>query len=134
MSQFKLSVVRQRAMLVLALACAALDGASAAGAFDGTYQGAQKLTVTDNSAACGTAERNNITVQIVDNRFTTTWAGNPLDVVVAADGAFKASAVRAQTRGGNLLIIELSGRIVGGVFEANYGHSKCAVHMMLKKS
>jgi hypothetical protein len=105
----------------------------AAGGFDGTYTGDQKISITDNSAACGRSDGASRTITVVDNRFEITWAGNKLDVNINADGSFKSTAVRSQTTS-TVRTIVISGKISGGVLVSDFGHEKCAVRMTLRKA
>lgn len=126
---------RRLAALVLALAgsLSAAFPAWAAGPFDGTYKGTYRTIRNDNSGNCDKLDNDNVTITIVDSTFTRTWAGNKLDITVAADGTVLGSANRGQNVRSQR-VISFSAKIAGGVMEGEYGHDKCAVKLSLRKS
>ena len=132
-------------LIPFAAACLAVglgNAALSAGAFDGTYRGAQKTIRSNNAPGCTNMDRANVVVRIADNRFTRSWGvhsdgkGDELDVVVAPDGSFKAQTASMSDRSTRhgVRAFEISGKIVGGMLEADLGSNLCAVHLSLKKS
>jgi hypothetical protein len=118
---------------VLCLACLGLAPARAAGTFDGTYKGVQRVTRTNNSEQCNALAKDNLAVVVRDNHFKRGWYETVLDVGVAADGSFHESA-RFTIGKGRQAVVQIDGRIAGNVLEADIGTEGCAAHMALTKS
>lgn len=119
--------------IATAAAILAATPAHAASPHDGTYKGTYKTIRNDNSGNCDKLDNDNVTITVVDGKFTRTWAGNQLDISIAPDGTIAGSASRAQnTR--SQRVISFEGKLANGVMEGEYGHSKCAVKFSLRKS
>lgn len=104
---------------------------SAAGSFDGTYRGTQRVTQQNNTPECDRSNSDKAVVEITNNRFTRRWLVD-LTVDVAADGSFAATGAVGGTR--TFRAVEIKGRIVNGAFEADIGSNTCTAHLSLKKS
>lgn len=115
------------------LATATALPAPAAGPHDGTYKGTYRTIRNDNSGNCDKLDNDNVSITVVDGKFTRTWAGNQLDITIAPDGTIAGSANRRQTTGA-VRVISFEGKLANGVMEGEYGHSKCAVKFSLRKS
>ena len=117
-----------------ALACLLIApiAARADAAFDGTYIGPQHVLLTNNTAGCNQSERPDLRLAVKDNHLRYAWAGNPVLVPIRADGSFKYDT-DFQYRD-HPVHLSMTGRISGGVLEADAGSAGCRLHMMLKKS
>jgi len=110
----------------------AITQSIAAGAFDGTYRGAQRETVNNNSGQCNMAQQANPPVVVKDNVIRYSW-GVPLEATVAADGTFSVDRSGLAERGASATV-SLKGRISGGNLEADVGGSRCGKHLSFKKT
>lgn len=128
--------------LRLAAACLVLAGAlappaTAAGPHDGTWKGTYRTIRNDNSGRCDKLDNDNVTIQVVDGRFTRRWAGNDIEVTIAPDGTVAGSTTRDQaTRpqsARNQTSVSFAGRIADGVMQGEYGHARCAVAFSLRR-
>jgi hypothetical protein len=132
---------RQRRPLAAALALLLAYGgppALAASDFDGTYRGTWHVTLNNNTAACGRAERPDATLTIRQNRFTVIWAGERIEGSVDPDGNVTAGNLQADhytyNRAGRSATFHLRGRIVDGVLDAQGGGPACQVHLSMRKA
>jgi hypothetical protein len=120
-----------RVLLPSAVSLVLAAPAGAAGAFDGTYKGRQTGTLTTSAPDCQSLNYP-VAIVIQDDHFTRRWGQANLDVTVAADGSFAASAVTPDRR--RLRNIAIKGKIAGGVLDADIGSDLCAAHLSLTKS
>jgi hypothetical protein len=111
--------------------------APAASPHDGTYKGTYRTIRNDNSGACDKLDSDRVSITVTDGKFTRRWAGNPIEVTVAADGAVSGSGnnrlAKRPDGGDNNRAISFIGRIANGVMEGEYGHARCAVRFNLRK-
>jgi hypothetical protein len=106
--------------------------AGAAGSFDGTYRGSQRILRTNNSSECNNLNSDKMLLNIQDNHFTRRWYTAELGIDVAPDGSFHQSA--SFNAGRRVTTAKIDGKITGGSFEADLGTDTCAVHLSLTKS
>jgi hypothetical protein len=106
--------------------------ASAAGSFDGTYRGTERTIRSTPGPTCAHIDQDNYRVVVTNNHFVEHWAGTALEVDVAADGSFHATAPFATGRYSRVL--EIKGSITGNSMEADFGSEFCAGHLSLKRS
>lgn len=120
--------------LALALAnCAvAVEGnVAAAGNYDGTYSGTQRVVVSNNSSDCNHHDHGYVTLTVANNHFVVRW-GAVLQVDVGTDGSFDKSGVKPAF--GLITMEEIKGKITDGSLEADLGDKYCVLHLSLKKS
>ena len=117
--------------LGLSLGIAVAAQALAAGSFDGVYKGTQKSTLNDNTGNCGNMDLASTSIKIMNNHFTRKWYTD-LDVDVAGDGTFHASAVVPGAR--PMRTENITGKITGNNLEADIGSSHCGAHLSMTKS
>ena len=123
--------------LALLAALALPHPAPAASPHDGTYKGTYRTIRNDNSGACDKLDSDRVSITVTDGKFTRRWAGNTIEVTVAADGAVSGSGnnrlAKRPDGGDNNRAISFIGRIANGVMEGEYGHARCAVRFSLRK-
>lgn len=123
--------------LALLAALALPHPAPAASPHDGTYKGTYRTIRNDNSGACDKLDSDRVSITVIDGKFARRWAGNPIEVTVAADGAVSGSGnnrlAKRPDGGDNNRAISFIGRIANGVMEGEYGHARCAVRFNLRK-
>lgn len=123
--------------LALLAALAVPHPAPAASPHDGTYKGTYRTIRNDNSGACDKLDSDRVSITVTDGKFTRRWAGNTIEVTVAADGAVSGSGnnrlAKRPDGGDNNRAISFIGRIANGVMEGEYGHARCAVRFNLRK-
>ena len=108
----------------------AAGGVMAAGLYDGTYSGTERVVAFNNFQGCSRSDPPmNIKVTVRDDNFAKSDAGAILHVVVDADGSFYATGL-----GSNFQIREIRGRIVDNALEADVGSARCTRHLSLKRS
>jgi len=105
--------------------------ANAAGAYDGTYVGTARQTLSDNGGRCQ-SPGHDLRVVITDDTFRYKWARG-LDVKVQPDGSFYANGLGRAQRGASPSV-SIKGQIVSGKLEADVGGDRCADHLSLTKS
>lgn len=109
----------------------------AAGPHDGTYKGTYRTIRNDNSGACDKLDSDRVSITVTDGRFTRRWAGNTLEISVAADGAVSGSTRNTLTKrsdgADSNRVISFIGQIANGVMEGEYGHARCAVRFSLRR-
>ena len=123
--------------LALVAAIALPHPAPAASPHDGIYKGTYRTIRNDNSGNCDKLDNDRVTITVIDGKFTRRWAGNTIEVTVAANGAVSGGTHNAITKrpdgGDNGRVISFIGRIADGVMEGEYGHARCAVRFSLRK-
>jgi hypothetical protein len=105
--------------------------ANAAGAFDGTYVGKARQTLSDNGGRCQKLSHDTRIV-ITDNAFQYRWV-RVMEAKVQPDGSFYVSGPGRAQRGASPSV-SIRGQIVGGNLEADVGGDRCADHLSLTKS
>ena len=121
---------------IVSLACLglALAGpAGAAGSFDGTYKGTQRVMRSNNSQQC----------ELLTDR-TTWWSSSvtitsiaagtrpSIGIDVSPDGTFHQTQMI--TVGRRQAVVQVNGKITGASFEGDIGTDACAAHLSLTKS
>jgi hypothetical protein len=119
-----------RALIIAGLGLAVAGPAVSAGSFDGTYRGAQSVTLNNNSSDCANIKQDNMALTVTDNKFVRHWGVATLPVDVAPDGSFSSSVVVSNRP---LRQAQIKGKIAGGNLEADIGTDLCAAHLSLKK-
>ena len=120
-----------RTLIIAGLGLAVAGPAVSAGSFDGTYRGAETLTLSNNSSDCLSIKQDHMVVTVTDNKFVRHWGVATLPVEIAPDGTF-ASSVVVSTKP-QLRQAQIKGKISGGNLEADIGTDLCSGHMSLKK-
>jgi hypothetical protein len=109
----------------------AIEGnVAAAGNYDGTYSGTQRVTVSNNSSDCNRHDNGHITLTVANNHFVMRW-GAVLQIDVGADGSFDQSGLKPAD---SIIMEEIKGKITDGSLEADLGDKYCVLHLSLKKS
>jgi len=129
-------MIRSKSLMALGLAMGFLTlagPASAAGPFDGTYAGAQRLTKTNNSGQCQNIDKDNLRVTVTDSTVQWHWGGVALKATIGPDGSFATDAAGWASRGASGSF-SFKGRITGGNLEADVGSIQCAAHISMKKA
>ena len=124
-------VTMARAMIIAGLGLASAGPAIAAGSFDGTYRGAETVTMTNNSSDCLSIKQDHMALTVADNKFVRHWGVAALPVEIAPDGTFSSSVVVSTKP--QLRQAQIKGKITGGNLEADIGTDLCSGHMSLKK-
>jgi hypothetical protein len=119
-----------RALIIAGLGFALAGPAVSAGSFDGTYRGAQSVTLNNNSSDCVNIKQDNIVLTVTDNKFVRHWGVATIPVEVAPDGTFSAGVVVSNRP---LRQAQIKGKISGSNLEADIGTGLCAAHLSLKK-
>jgi hypothetical protein len=104
--------------------------ATAGGIFDGIYRGTGYAAV-GNDPICA-RDRPERPIIIQDDHFMRIIGSGRVDVTVAPDGTFSASAIA--TVPGAFAVSSLAGRISGGKLEGDQGHHQCTFHLSMTKS
>jgi hypothetical protein len=120
-------VFASMACLTLALAFPA----AAAGSFDGTYKGTQRVTRSNNSQACDSLTKDMVLV-VRDNHFNRGWYETVIGIDVTPDGTFHQTQMI--TVGRRQAVVQVNGKISGASFEADIGTDACTAHLSLTKS
>ena len=116
--------------------------ASAAGQFDGTYTGSQRSTHIRPGACVGTLDRNDVKIVINSNHFTRPLGSflspqwpmdESTDVDIAPDGTFRDFKAFTNVSGAPR-VFSITGKIISGDLEADFGTPRCGFHLSLKKS
>jgi hypothetical protein len=124
-----------RSAVVASLACLGLAlavPAGAAGSFDGTYKGTQRVTRSNNSQACDSLTKDNMVLVIRDNHFNRGWYETVIGIDVTPDGTFHQTQMI--TVGRRQAVVQVNGKITGASFEGDIGTDACAAHLSLTKS
>jgi hypothetical protein len=124
-----------RSSLILSLTCLGLmlaGSAGAAGSFDGTYKGTQRVTRSNNSQQCESLTKDNMVVVIRDNHFNRGWYETVIGIDVSPDGTFHQTQMI--TVGRRQAVVQVNGKITGASFEGDIGTDACAAHLSLTKS
>lgn len=101
-----------------------------AGKYDGVYKG--KQTIATGGPNCRFGESRTIT--IIDDRFTTNWAGINIESKVDTSGNFYGSGYRAiEGPRSAMIVIEIKGKILNGVAEGEFGTNFCSAKQSLIK-
>ena len=119
-----------RALIIAGLGLTVAGPAVSAGSFDGTYRGAESVTLNNNSSDCLTIKQDHMVLTVTDNKFVRHWGVATLPVEIAPDGTFSSSVIVSNRP---LRQAQIKGKITGGNLEADIGTDLCAGHMSLKK-
>ena len=109
------------------------DRAMAASPFDGTYVGAQRETLNNNTGQCMNINKDATRLTVKEGVISYRWAV-PIETTVGSDGSFSVDQQGQQVGRGGSNQISFKGKITGGQLEADVGSSRCAAHLSLKKS
>ena len=118
--------------LAMPLVVLPLTLATAASPYDGIYKG-QNTAVRGGPPTCNPP--GNVTWTVTNAHFIAKWGPTEVPADIGTDGSFNATGrfMAGSTRG-LMINVQLTGRVSGGVLEADMEGAACKYHYSLKRS
>jgi hypothetical protein len=116
------SLITRCAIQIFSISILALS-ASAAGPYDGTYVGIQRVSVGNNQSYC--VDSDHVEVNVADSKLVAMLGTFPLSAIISSDGSFDAS----QAQFGTTSPVRITGKITGEKLDFDMGGRRCNVHV-----